>query len=237
MRFKIGDITLKVATCEWSVDSKINVKTIPRKEGAYISYLGIYNPRFSLTATISRDQLAYLQGLLETNKFVEFIDAFGNIEYVTLEDVEFREINILDYIEARIVAKVVDLSVYSDILKLIKKGVLITREVLATRTVSSPSASTTYYLPESGYIDASEWDGVIFLVNANQACTVQVEGSTDGSTFKAIEGVNIPSSEFNTGNVWNWIYTTELPPYVRLAVTTGGTPPSSIEMKATGVRT
>lgn len=103
-------------------------------------------------------------------------------------------------------------------------------QTLPTATVPLV-ANTDYRLPilTGYYFDLRTWKTKLFMVYADQAVTVQVEDSLDGSTFYDVEGYGITSANFVTGK-WNTILTDIPLHFSRLKVTTGSTPPTSLIM-------
>jgi len=97
------------------------------------------------------------------------------------------------------------------------------------RKIDSPSPTTTYYVPATEFIDLREVSVTACLIKADQACDVWIEASYDGTTGAKLEGYEIASTDFSTVN-WNSIIFDAPLRYMRLAVRTGATAPSSIEM-------
>ena len=100
------------------------------------------------------------------------------------------------------------------------------------RTIESPAAGTDYYLPETGGIDFSEWSVVSWVAKGDQPCDLIIEISKDGVNFTELQGYDIAAANWSTTR-WNNLHTDFNSLYGRMKVTTGGTPPSSLELVAT----
>jgi len=120
---------------------------------------------------------------------------------------------------------------YSRIRQIIQEAVGREKNIVR-RTVTSPAASTTYYLPEDGFIDAKEIAGFLVYTTDGDPLTVQVEMS-DGEEIRELAGYSISSSDYVVGK-WNSIVVTEASGLylLRLKITTGATPPTNIKIVA-----
>ena len=102
------------------------------------------------------------------------------------------------------------------------------------RLISTPLANTSYYLPETGWIDLSTYSHIGFLVYTpnGSPITLQIEAS-DGEDAGDLVGYAIPPDNYVVG-AWNSIIAPEAAGLlmVRLRATTGPTAPTRLKMIA-----
>lgn len=99
-----------------------------------------------------------------------------------------------------------------------------------TRTISSPVANTTYYLPVSSYIDIKTFTKSVFTIYADASLSATVETSIDGGvTFRELAGYKIDKDLFEVDKV-NTIPVNISLEYIRLKIITDSNAPSRIEL-------
>jgi hypothetical protein len=98
-----------------------------------------------------------------------------------------------------------------------------------TRTISSPSNETAYWLPETGSLNLSNFSSFAFFVKkaTNTLASIELHISFDNSTFTKADA--FPMDSFHL-NEWNtWIFTIPVL-YCKLRVLTGVTGAGALEI-------